>query len=129
MLMKLKINLARLGAAGVIHRHLKAVQPLISVRAVTGKGVASFLFLAVFLWLQALSASPDLHASFHADAPHADHHCAVTLLSHGQIDAAGDQVPVILPALVTVEIFQSQPLLPCSVDYRLLPGRAPPLCS
>ena len=49
--------------------------------------VASCVF-ATFLWALALSDSPQLHASIHADGNRADHTCAVTVIATGSYDHA-----------------------------------------
>jgi hypothetical protein len=47
--------------------------------------VAAFLSLA-FLWVLALSVSPQLHERIHADAEQAGHSCAVTLIASGNYE-------------------------------------------
>src|ERR1022692_4145023 len=54
---------------------------------------ALFLFLA----LLAFAALPELHQIFHADAKDAHHHCAITLLTHGQVDAPACDVSTTVP--------------------------------
>jgi len=58
-------------------------------------GVLSILLV---LLLNLLAASPSLHEWFHADAGKAEHHCAVTLFAHGQVDAPVVDVAVTVPA-------------------------------
>jgi len=89
-------------------------------------GLVGFLSLLV-ICLAILSASPQLHESLHTDAHHADHHCAIQMFVHGQVDAA----PV--AAVLDVVTFQPVPsATPCfspfltQAKFRLLPGRAPP---
>jgi hypothetical protein len=96
------------------------------MRTSAGKGVASALFLGLFLFLQTLAAAPVLHQLIHDNAGQPDHHCAVTLLAQGQIDAAPASVFVALPPFVLVEAPASQTPILIAADYRLLPGRAPP---
>jgi hypothetical protein len=55
--------------------------------------VAAFLSL-VFLWVLALSVSPQLHELVHADAGQAGHRCAVTLISSGNYEHVAPQ-PVV----------------------------------
>ena len=57
--------------------------------------VATCVF-AAFVWALALSASPQLHQRVHADAPRAEHSCAVTAIVSGNYDCAA-QAPLITP--------------------------------
>jgi hypothetical protein len=98
----------------------------LSMRTSAGKSVASVLCLALFLFLQTLAAAPVLHQLFHDNAGQADHHCAVTLLAQGQIDAAPASDFFALPPPILVEAPASQTPILIAADYRLLPGRAPP---
>jgi hypothetical protein len=87
---------------------------------------ASALLLGLFLFLQALSISPALHALVHSDAAEAGHECAVTLFTHGQINASATAVPIVCTA-TRVIFCQSPPqAIFVSADVRLLPGRGPP---
>jgi hypothetical protein len=83
--------------------------------------------LALFLALQLFASSDALHRWIHADANSADHHCAVTLFSHGQVNAAESLAP--LAAFVAAMFFLLPPLQSAvfsSVEYRFSPSRAPP---
>jgi hypothetical protein len=87
---------------------------------------ASALLLSLFLSLQALAVSPALHALVHPDCGDADHECAVTLFSHGQVDASSTVAPV-FRAPVCLIFSQSLPeIIFVSADIRLLPSRGPP---
>ncbi len=87
---------------------------------------ASALLLGLFLSLQALAAFPALHALVHPDACDPDHECAVTLFSHGQVDASPAAAPVFC-APERLIFSQSLPrIIFVSADIRLLPGRGPP---
>ena len=90
------------------------------------KKVFALLFLALFFGLQALVASPVLHKCLHHDADKADHECAVTLLAHGNCEIASDIPVLITPSCFVIERIQAPVSLVLKVDYRLLPGRAPP---
>jgi len=85
-------------------------------------------FLAIlFLLLLAFATSPGLHRAIHSDASEATHHCAITLLSHGQIDA-----PVFdLPVCFALTWSDSAPLFYLSANGSavefLPPGRGPPI--
>jgi hypothetical protein len=62
-------------------------------RSVARPLVAAFLSLA-FLWLLALSVSPQLHERVHPDAGQAAHSCGVTLISAGNYEHVASQ-PVV----------------------------------
>ena len=87
---------------------------------------ASALLLGLFLSLQAMAVLPALHALVHHDASEPGHECAVTLFSHGQVDASTTTVPVVC-APAPLVFSQSPPgIIFVSTDVRLLPGRGPP---
>jgi len=87
--------------------------------------VMSFLFLV----LLAFAASPALHQAMHADANDAHHHCAITALAHGQVDAPTVDISTAVPN----ECVQSSS--PATIGFfstileLLPPGRAPPSVS
>jgi len=87
-------------------------------------GVLSILLVLV---LNLLAASPELHELIHHDAATDEHHCAVTLLAHGQLDSPVVEVTAILP-VASVECL---PLtLVCALNAlveTLPPGRGPPV--
>jgi hypothetical protein len=87
---------------------------------------ASALLLGLFLSLQAMAVLPALHALVHPDASDPAHECAVTLFSHGQVDASSTIVPAIC-APASLVFTESLPgIIFVSTDVRLLPGRGPP---
>jgi hypothetical protein len=84
--------------------------------------------LALFLTLQLFAASSSLHRALHPDAAAPSHHCVITLLSQGQLNAP----EVFTGCLVFVAaLLFSRPSLHAipasSFDYRLSPSRAPPV--
>jgi hypothetical protein len=87
---------------------------------------ASALLLGLFLFLQALSISPALHALVHSDAAEPGHECAVTLFTHGQVNASTTTVPVVCTAARIVFCQAPPRVIFVSADVRLLPGRGPP---
>ena len=91
------------------------------------QSMAAMLMLVLFLGLQFLSASPALHQSLHADAGHADHQCAVTAISQGQVDHA--PVALTVMPLVPTETISLSPLEVsfASAPSSLLSGRGPPV--
>lgn len=54
-------------------------------------GVLSILLV---LLLNAMAACPALHELIHHDADSDEHHCAVTLFAHGQVDSSTVDVSV-----------------------------------
>jgi hypothetical protein len=88
----------------------------------------ALLFLALFLTLQLFAGSGTLHQAIHSDANAPDHHCAITLLTQGQVNVA---VVMSLWLAFAIAFIFSLPLLEETVqsflDLRLAPGRAPPL--
>jgi hypothetical protein len=93
----------------------------------SGKAVVASLLTGLVLLLNALASSPELHELFHADAGQAEHHCAVTLFAHGQVDSATVEVSALAP-VVSVD---SAPQIVFSVFApaieNLPAGRAPPV--
>lgn len=87
------------------------------------------LLVAVVLFLNLLAAAPSLHKWFHSDAAEAQHHCAVMLFQHGQVDLADVAVDSPVP-FVAVEFFPSVPFSVFGAALsQLPPGRAPPFAS
>jgi len=88
-------------------------------------GAAAFS-LGVFLLVQTMAAVPSFHAWVHHDANDPSHECAVTLLLHGQVHAAGTEVGVMefLPVLISSAPARCADFV--SADVRLLPSRGPP---
>jgi len=85
--------------------------------------------LMLFLWLftVAMAVCPELHELIHKDADEHDHHCAVTMLLQGNVDATTVEVPVVL-STVLVEITPRIEFLVFSPAIgNLPPGRAPPV--
>lgn len=96
--------------------------------------VTLVLLAAIALILSSIAAvAPNLHADLHADAHHnggpsADHQCAAVSFAKGSVESAE-----VMPAQSAFYLAFTEPspllhriLLPVE-EYRLLPGRAPPL--
>jgi hypothetical protein len=95
-----------------------------------GKILVVGLMLVLWLGTTALAASPQLHYLLHKDSKSATHECLVTLLSKGQLLAGGAATFV----LALIPIFFGLLLIAESshfsiIEYRLSPGRAPPVLS
>jgi hypothetical protein len=100
---------------------------MLSFRNANSRRVWAVLGLALFLFLQLLTTSAALHKLVHSDADSVNHHCAVTLLSRGQINAVDVVAP--LAAFVAVLFFLLPPFQSAvfaSSDYRFSASRAPP---
>ncbi|MHB8522115.1 MAG: hypothetical protein ACYDH9_15325 [Limisphaerales bacterium] len=90
------------------------------------QGLAGLL-IGLFIFVQVLAVSSPLHGFFHRDAAAATHACVVTLLAHGHVllPFCAIQVP---PPAFSITPFAATPVpTVVSSDYRLLPGRAPPV--
>jgi hypothetical protein len=82
--------------------------------------------LVLFVVLAAFAASPSLHQAIHSDATSPNHHCAITLLAHGQIE-----MPECGSTLCLAPIsYAYAPLVELSVSSGIIellpPGRGPP---
>jgi hypothetical protein len=87
----------------------------------------SLLALALYLTVALASSSSALHHFFHEDADAREHHCIVTMISSGQLEAPVTAVTAEVPGLIVRASDRAeQPLLP-PLDLRLPPGRAPPV--
>lgn len=90
------------------------------------KAAVGCLLICVILLLDAMAVCPALHQLLHKDAAQPGHECAVTIFTHGKIDAATVDVPV----FVTTVLLGAAPpvefsVFSTSVEY-LPPGRGPP---
>jgi len=84
--------------------------------------------LALFVWLNLLAVSPQLHEFIHGhDAATTQHQCAATLLSKGQVTPADPVVVVEAPTVSSLSVVPAQTPVWVSPDCRLAPSRAPPL--
>jgi hypothetical protein len=59
---------------------------------------------AGFLWMVALSVSPQLHASIHAHASDVAHHCGATLLASGNCQDSPAAPPVAPPVFLPLPV-------------------------
>ena len=101
---------------------------ILSFRGEKSRRVWAVFGLALFLFVQLLSTSTALHKLVHPDADSASHHCAVTLLSRGQVSATEALVPLV--AFVAALFFFLPPFQSAAIssfDYRFSASRAPPL--
>jgi hypothetical protein len=70
------------------------------VTSYSGNFIAAFVSVS-FLWVLALSASPQLHERVHRDANSPEHTCAVTFIASGSYDhsAHGPLITAPVPAV------------------------------
>jgi hypothetical protein len=106
---------------------LKNFAPKELINAFSSKRLVGALQLGVFLLVLAMTHFESLHHLFHADANQPNHHCAVTLLSGGQLDAPPSCSSTIVhsPIVVVVQAIH-QPVIFISFDFALLPSCGPP---
>ena len=84
------------------------------------------LLLGLFLSVIAMAYSGILHKALHANAANPDHHCAVTLLASGQIDAPAGIPPVVPLKIAPVCFLLPELPIPTGVSFNLPQGRGPP---
>jgi hypothetical protein len=106
---------------------MRKAMTILSFREANSRRAWAVFGLALFLFVQLLATSTVLHKLVHSDADSVNHHCAVTLLSRGQVSATEGLVPLV--ALVAALIFLLPPFQSAvisSFDYRFSASRAPP---
>jgi hypothetical protein len=106
---------------------MRKAMTILSFREGNSRRAWAVFGLALFLFVQLLTTSSALHKLFHSDADSASHHCAVTLLSRGQVNMADVVAPLI--AFVAALFFLLPPFQSAvfaSFDFRFSASRAPP---
>jgi hypothetical protein len=106
---------------------MRKAMTYLSFRDGNSRRAWAVLGLALFLFTQLLATSTVVHKLIHSDAGSVNHHCAVTLLSRGQVTSAESFVP--LAVFVAALIFLLPPFqsaVSSSFDYRFSASRAPP---
>jgi hypothetical protein len=82
-----------------------------------GRSIIAGVVTLGFLWMVALSVSPELHASVHGHASDMTHHCGATLLAAGQCEDAPLDAPLatlaLLAAPTAVRVVTPAVLAPC----------------
>jgi hypothetical protein len=109
-------------------KFLEPLAEMLRLRHWTFRRLWAVICLALFLALQLVADSGALHKWIHPDAGSPNHHCAITLLLHGQVSAP-EKFPI-LTAFVPAFLFILPPLQPASFaasHYRFSQSRAPPL--
>lgn len=100
---------------------------MLSLREPGTRRVGAVFALLLFLTLQLFASSESLHKLIHPDAGSPDHQCAITLFTHGQVDAPATVLPTVefvAAVLFLLPLFQSAVF--SSFDYRFSVSRAPP---
>lgn len=92
-----------------------------------GRMPLGVLLIFLVLLLNLLAASPSLHELIHADAGRADHHCAVMLFAHGQVDSSAVDVAVPVPVAPVEFLPPTLVSIPSALVATLPPGRGPPV--
>lgn len=119
---------ATAGGWHLYFQSMKAAMHIASFRGRSFRRVSGIICLVLFLTLQLFASSESLHKLIHPDADSPDHHCAITMLAHGQV-AASEALPILV-GFVAI-LFFVLPLLKSaeysSFDYRFSSSRAPPL--
>ena len=95
-------------------------------KGAAGRGWISLLLLGLFLAVLVLGSSFTLHKALHPNAGKADHHCAVTLLASGQVEASGvAAMAAPAPAISFCFILADVPVY-TGVCFNISQGRGPP---
>jgi hypothetical protein len=68
------------------------------------RSIVAGIVSAAFLWMVALSVSPQLHASIHAHSSDMAHHCGATLLASGNCQDAPAAPPVAPPVFLPLPV-------------------------
>lgn len=100
-----------------------------SIINLNAKAGRSAVLCLMFVFLQALVMSPALHDLVHPDAKSPNHECAVTLLSHGQVETSSVDVGPVLPAPSVLFLDPIPATIVASTDTPVMPGRGPPSVS
>jgi hypothetical protein len=107
---------------------MKAAMTLLTLRNPNFRRVGALICLGFFLVLPLFAACEPLHKLLHHDADAPDHHCAITMLAQGQLDAPNVLLPLIgfiAASVIFLPLLQS--VFFSSFDYRFSSTRAPPV--
>jgi len=91
-----------------------------------GRQLRSALLLGLFLSVLAMASSATLHKVVHPNATQADHSCAATLLSSGQVDSAPSLAVVASVPLVPLVANRLEISFPSVASFNLPLSRGPP---
>jgi|SRR5215469_2988505 len=106
---------------------MKVLRKLLALRDGKSRRLWALFSLALFLTLQLFLSAPLLHGLIHPGADSPNHHCVITVFTHGCVDAADTSLPAVTVFLgVTFCLLILTSAVFSSFDYRLSPSRAPP---
>jgi len=98
-------------------------------RWVSGRGLAAWLMLALWVSLTLVTAFPKLHHWFHHDSSAPRHECAATQISKGMV-LGGTPPPQSVPAVTTLLLPAKRTAISISfVSYSEPLTRGPPVSS
>jgi len=99
---------------------------LAGMNGTKGRRIKAALLLGLFLSVLALASSSQAHRVFHPNANKADHHCAVTMLTSGKVDATPSMVAVPLAPLLPLTAVRVEVSSPSVTSFNLPLSRGPP---
>jgi hypothetical protein len=99
---------------------------LAGLNRLAGRRTKGALLLGLFLSVFAMASIGTFHEAFHPNANAPDHHCVVTLLASGQVDAAATVPTVVVVPAEPVGVCQCEVSRPSSVSFNLPLSRGPP---
>jgi hypothetical protein len=91
-----------------------------------GKRAKAALLLGLLLFVLGMVTSATLHKVVHPNANKADHHCAVTLLASGQVDAAPSVVSAATVGQIAIVANRFEVSSVAVASYNLPLSRGPP---
>src|SRR5215469_6647322 len=106
---------------------MKALRRLFTLRDIKSRRLWALLCLGLFLTLQLFLTAPWLHGLIHPGADSPNHHCVITVFTHGCVNSADTSLPAVTVFLgITFCLLILTSAVFSSFDYRLSPSRAPP---
>jgi hypothetical protein len=95
-------------------------------KAAIGRPLAGLLLLGLFVSVMGMATSSELHQALHPNASNPNHHCVVTLLTSGQVEAsAGTAAPIALDSFLVSSVFYS-PSFQADFSFNHSLSRGPP---
>jgi len=95
-------------------------------KAALGKSAKGVVLLGLLLSVLALANYSALHKAFHPNASNADHHCAVTLLASGQVEASSAAAAMPAPPVFLISFVLREPSFEAAPSFNLPLSRGPP---
>ena len=106
---------------------MKALKKRLTLGDTRLRRFIALICLGLFLSLELLGSAPALHKLLHSDAGSANHHCAITLFNHGNVQTADTASPIVIffgALLFSLPSLRSAVFSP--FDYCPSSSRAPP---